>query len=633
MVRFTLFLLLSLSFQVQAQKIDEELRNEARKLNAKYPDAEVAALSSRSVYDYFIDKKSGTLNASHEEALRYLALRSNTSFVKRNSYNDKSSIESYSLKSDRGRNYDHDKACGHYRSGDIFYSDAMVCAYRFVMGLQGQGVDFNAKTVYSDPRYLTKIFFHEDVPVIQREVVINVPRWAEVEPVEMNFEGYDIKKSVTHGEITTYTYSISHIDALSDDDNAPGSLLYLPHILLLTKSYEYNASKVPVLASTDDLYGWYYTLTRQLGHNTVDIDKKVKELTSGLSTDKERIEAIYYWVQDNIKYIAFENGLAAFKPEEADKVFYNRYGDCKGMANLTKTMLKLAGFDARLTWIGTNKIPYTYDIPSLAVDNHMICTVYMQGKQYILDPTEKYNPLGQHAERIQGKQILIENGPEYKIDTVDIEKIDNYLNESRLSFNVTENQLSGTGYANINGEYKKDLFNYIYNLSKEDVDKFLKAVISGSSNPDNFKIEKYSELDRNAPLTISYDIKLDNHINTFDDEMYLDLDFQKEFKDLKLEDDRTIPYDFGRKAFNRTIAEITLPKGYKINYLPKPYHVENDYFEFDLKYEMVKGKIIYTKEIKLLKNTLPVSAFGEWNATVNSINKFYNDQIILKADD
>ncbi|MBL6448435.1 transglutaminase domain-containing protein [Fulvivirga sp. 29W222] len=632
MVRFSLFLFL-LSFQVNAQKIDDQLLIEARNLNKAYPDAEVAALSSRSVYDFFIDKRVGFLNASHEENIRYLALRSNTSFVKRNYYNDKSSIESYSLKSDRGKNYDHDKACGHFRSGDIFYSDAMICAYRFVMSLQGQGVDFESKTVYSDPRYLTKIFFHDDIPVVQREVIIKVPDWAEVELVEMNFDGYDIKKSVTKGEVTTYTYLISNVDTLSDDDNAPGSLLYLPHILLLTKSYVYNASKVSVLASTDDLYDWYYTLISQLGHNTTDIDKKVKELTLGLSTDKERIEAIYYWVQDNIKYIAFENGLAAFKPEEADKVFYNRYGDCKGMANLTKTMLRLAGFDARLSWIGTNKIPYTYDIPSLAVDNHMICTVYLPNKQYILDPTEKYNPLGQHAERIQGKQILIENGTAYEIDTVAVERIENYLNESRLTFNVSDNQLAGTGLSNIHGEYKKDLFNYIHALSKEDIGKFLQAIVSGSSNPDNFNIEEYSELDRNTPLTITYGIRLDNHINTFDDEMYLDLDFKKEFKDLKLDDDRDIPYDFGRKAFSRTIAEITLPKGYKINYMPEPYHVQNDYFEFDMKYEMVKGKIIYTKEIKLLQNTLPVSAFGEWNTTVNNINKFYNDQIILKADD
>lgn len=80
----------------------------------------------------------------------------------------------------------------------------------------------------------------------------------------------------------------------------------------------------------------------------------------------EKIEAVFYWVQDNIRYIAFENGIMGFKPEAASKVYQNRYGDCKGMANLLKEMLKICGYDARLTWIGTNDIPYDYKTASLA---------------------------------------------------------------------------------------------------------------------------------------------------------------------------------------------------------------------------------------------------------------------------
>ena len=88
------------------------------------------------------------------------------------------------------------------------------------------------------------------------------------------------------------------------------------------------------------------------------------------------------------------------------------------MANLTKALLKLAGYDARLTWIGTNHLAYDYSIPSLAVDNHMVCTVLLNGKRYIMDATEKYNALGDYAERIQGRPILIENGDKYILDKV-----------------------------------------------------------------------------------------------------------------------------------------------------------------------------------------------------------------------
>ena len=58
--------------------------------------------------------------------------------------------------------------------------------------------------------------------------------------------------------------------------------------------------------------------------------------------------------------------------------------------------------DARLTWIGTRSIPYDYTIPSLAVDNHMICTVFLGEEKYFLDATEEYVGFGDYAYRIQG---------------------------------------------------------------------------------------------------------------------------------------------------------------------------------------------------------------------------------------
>ena len=115
-------------------------------------------------------------------------------------------------------------------------------------------------------------------------------------------------------------------------------------------------------------------------------------------------------MQDNIRYIAFEDGLAGFIPATAQEVFKSKYGDCKGMANLMTEMLKLAGLEAYMTWIGTRHIPYDYTLPSLAVDNHCISTVIIGGKEYFLDGTEKYIPFGDYAWRIQGKEVLIGKG-------------------------------------------------------------------------------------------------------------------------------------------------------------------------------------------------------------------------------
>jgi len=146
--------------------------------------------------------------------------------------------------------------------------------------------------------------------------------------------------------------------------------------------------------------------------------------------------------KDNIKYIAFEDGIAGFKPEDAHTVLYNRYGDCKGMSNLLKEMLEIAGFDARLTWVGTRRIPYDYSIPSLAVDNHMVCSVMLADTSLVLDATEPFQHIDYVGERLQGRQVLIEDGSSYIIKKLAVENININLVEEQIDFEIDlENDL------------------------------------------------------------------------------------------------------------------------------------------------------------------------------------------------
>lgn len=225
------------------------------------------------------------------------------------------------------------------------------------------------------------------------------------------------------------------------------------------------------------------------------------------------------------------------------------------MANLTKAMLSLAGIDARLTWVGTQRIPYSYEIPSLAVDNHMICTVFENNQlKYILDPTENFNPFKINSENIQGKQIMIENGKSYIISTVNEEPIEKYRNESTWHFTINNNVLLGTGKTSLDGEVKKILFNVSDNIKKEDLDKFFRQVIAGNSNPDNFKVMKYSAFDRDNLWDISYDINLKNQVYQNNKELYVDVDFEKDYKNEKLEKDRKVPYKFMSRSCKKTVA-------------------------------------------------------------------------------
>jgi len=187
-----------------------------------------------------------------------------------------------------------------------------------------------------------------------------------------------------------YVFNQKNVKAVSLYSNEPGPPKHIPHLIPIARSYKKDGRRTKLLEETGDLYKWYAGLVKKIGNNTTDLKPLVAKITKDAESDLDKIKSIYYWVQDNIRYLAYEYGIMGFKPEACQDVLENRYGDCKGMANLTKEMLLIAGLDARLTWLGTNDIPYDYSMPSLIVDNHMICAVKHDDKMIFLDATEKY---------------------------------------------------------------------------------------------------------------------------------------------------------------------------------------------------------------------------------------------------
>jgi hypothetical protein len=195
-----------------------------------------------------------------------------------------------------------------------------------------------------------------------------------------------------------------------------GSSFIYQHVLLLSKSFKDNKGVTKRLfKETKDLYSWYAKLVSEVAIDTAPIKEKVAEITTGITDKNERVKAIYYWVQDHIKYIAFKEGIAVLQTNLPQNVCNKRYGGGKGMAILLKIILIEAGFDAKLVWIGTNAIAYDYATPSLRVDNPMITAIMVDGKPIFLEGTEKFNKYGTFATRIQGKRGLIENGSEFEL--------------------------------------------------------------------------------------------------------------------------------------------------------------------------------------------------------------------------
>ncbi len=606
---------------------------QATKLKEKFDkDDAIAIIRSNEFVSFDFNKKSDKVVVNHKIVEDLINLDDRADIQKYYFYDGQSRITAFDIF------YKNKKKTGFYvqdeahTSQGLFHNDSRVKYVNIDFPLKGYKYTSVFEEEVDDIKYFTKIYFQDEYPIAYKKIEIEIPNWLEIELKEINFEGYDIKKEVITNQKSnskTHVFTITDISAKYNETSAPGPTYIYPHILILSKSFTKNGQKIMLFNETKDLYNWYKSLTNELKNENEAIKGKVEQLTKGVQNDEDKVKNIYYWVQDNIRYIAFEDGIAGFKPDEATNVFTKKYGDCKGMANLTKQMLLEAGFDARLVWIGTKRIAYDYSTPSLSVDNHMICALVKDGETTFLDATEKYNPFGEYAHRIQGKQALIENGDDFILKTVPDKNVS--FNNEKIQYNFTlENEdLVGNSKKEYHGERRTD---FLYNISTTKNDKkeeLLKKYLNHENI--NLKISNINTSDisnRDASLKISYDIIVKNAVSSFDNEVYINLDFDKELASYNFKE-RKLDFLFSSKKMLESTTNLTIPNGFKISKLPEDILIKSENYNLSVRFSQQANVISYKKRFSIKNAIIKTSDFEQWNDFNTKLNKIYNEQIIL----
>jgi transglutaminase-like putative cysteine protease len=520
----------------------------------------------------------------------------------------------------------------YYSEEGIFYSDARICYFNLPLEKKNFRSQVRFTKTVLDPRYFNTVYFTEPYRVLQKEIIIVVPKWMKIEIKEFNFEGYSITRNIADtGPADVYTYIITDAAPLRKEANAPGSSYTAPHLLIMSKYAVPDTERITYFNTLDDQYKWYRSLVKQIGNEPSVVKEKAEEITKGLASDMDKVKAIFQWVQDNIRYIAFMDGIAGFRPEKAQEVLRKKYGDCKGMGNLMAEMLKSLGLDARLCWLGTNHIAYDYSTPSLVVDNHMICAWMYQGKTYYLDATEKYIGFNEIAERIQGRQVLIEDGDKYLLQHIPAATQSQNTSHEKRTLKVSGNHLEGKVTQIWKGENKEWLLSALNAIKKEkqeDVLRWYLAEGNAAYQISNLKIINLN--DYNADLKIEYDVVFKDAVGAFGKELYIDMDNRKDYSDLKLDlAKRKLPYQFPFKDHLVFEAELELPANARVTTLPPGLRIEKPLYDLSGQWTVAGNKVTYRREIQLKGTLLKKEDFAHWNADLDKLNEFYNTQLAV----
>jgi len=520
---------------------------------------------------------------------------------------------------------------------DSFYDDSKEVGFIYPKLTKGSKTSLKLTYDIKNPRFLSAFYFGDFYPIINNKVTIIADK-----NIQFTFKSFQLNngtkitfKKKKKGTNYVYTWTTKNTKKFEIESNAPNYKTILPHIIPIITSYQQNGKIKKLLDGVEGLYSWYYSLVENINKEETDpaLITLVEELTKGKESDIEKVKAIYYWTQQNIKYIAFEYALGGFIPREANEVFQKKYGDCKDNSSILYKMLEIAGLQGNLTWIGTRKIPYTYEeVPTPAVDNHMILTYENKNNTYYLDATGRYIQIEYPSSFIQGKEALIANGNNFKVKKIPV--VPAHLNKvvDTTYIQISNRDIIGTSNSTFSGYIKNNLFYNLENTRKEaDVKElYNKRFLKGSNKflVKSFKEENKFSYDKD--FSVSYNFSIQDYVQNIGSEIFINPHFNKIVSSVKTKEDRKygIEFDYKRQFSYTNIIEIL--DGYEVSYLPTSVSYSNDLISINLSYSTDKNKIVCKQDVVFNFIKLNKEQQQKVNTFVEKTEKASKEIIILK---
>jgi transglutaminase-like putative cysteine protease len=520
-------------------------------------------------------------------------------------------------------------------SSGIFYDDVKETVFDYPQLVKGSVSHVETLHRNKDIRLLSSFYFSSYLPVHQATFSVLYPDDVELKYIIKN----DPEKKITvteskKGRKKKLEFAASNMGNFEVFGDGTPVSYYAPHVLVYVASYQNDAGKVPVFNGVDELYKWNVAFLKNV-NNTADeeLKKLAQTITAQAKTPADKAAAIYNWVQQHIKYVAFEDGLEGFVPRQAADVCNKRYGDCKDMASLLTALLTISKLDAYFTWIGTRHIPYRYtEVPLPLTDNHMICAVKIDGQWIFLDATDPNCIYGYPSSGIQGKQALISISPEkYEIAEVPIMPPAKSQITDSTFLQIKGSNLLGRSSVNYTGYYGSNLYNSLQYNKGDDERVYAKRRLGKASN-------KFTLIDYKFTLTqpeqrianISGNFEVPDYVKNVGGEIYINMNLEKLFI--------TTPIDTAKRKVAveneycgtvHQVHELKIPDGYQVDYLPANFELSNELFDFSIQYKQANGYVTCTQHI--LNKTLYVQApqFALWNKCAQQISPVYKEQVVL----
>lgn len=439
------------------------------------------------------------------------------------------------------------------------------------------------------------------------------------------------RETTESGDIVTKV-SLDSLKAIEIERFNPDFGEIVPYIYFAPTAFTYDGSQGEM--DTWKNFGiWQKNLLVGRAELTDETKAKLHALTDGYTTKREKVKAIYDYLGETTRYVSIQLGIGGLQPIAAADVCRAGFGDCKGLSNYARAMLRELGIDSHYTAISTTNERLLSDFASANQMNHVILQVPLEGDTLWLECTAPQSvPFGYVSSNIAGHDALLIDEEGGKLCRLPM--YPDSLNTQDINASIT---LTPTGAAKIEvcETYRLAQYESAVGIKQLPLNKQKDVLRSGIKLPQgNIGAIRFDEKKEAYPeIAIHYTVDSELCGNKTGNRLFIPANiFRPDFGKLPAKE-RKYDIDISYGYADSDNITFKIPEGYVVEALPKAVSIEARFGTFRSLCQVIDANtILFTSRLYMKRGLYPAKEYAEFSTFYNSISKQYNGKIILRKE-
>lgn len=434
----------------------------------------------------------------------------------------------------------------------------------------------------------------------------------------------------------TYAWEVKNIPAVWRRFAAPDWKEYTPVVFLSPSSFELQGYK-GTMDSWKNLGLFQLQLNKGRDVLPPDVVQKVKELTAGAKTDRQKVEILYQYLQKTTRYISIQLGIGGWQPFDATYVAKKGYGDCKALSNYMHSLLKTAGVPSFYTLVYAgqkieDKNAVLDDFPARNF-NHVILCVPLQKDTVWLECTDQSMPAGyMGAFTGNRKALLITDEGGKLVSTPMYGHKENLQIRSVKAVLDKDGNLDAKVHTLYTGMQQDELHSMLSYLSKDKV----KKVLNEELNLSTYDINDFKYEEKKAPLpelNEQLDLYVSHYATVSGKRIFLTPNLLNRSSSRADTGERTYDYEFSYAYKDADTVEIDIPDGYAPEALPKDVLLKTKFGTYSSSVKLAGNKLFYLRVREQYSGRFPAKDKDELTRFYEAIYKSDRSRVVLVKKD